>query len=55
MSSKDNNEELVMHSKSDNIENMIDDKADEVIEDFFNYFFLGIKLSIIYRITNVIK
>ena len=35
-----------MHSKSDNIESMSNDKADEVIEkNFFNNFFLGITLS----------
>ena len=32
-SSIDNNEECVMHSKSDNIEIMISDETDEVIED----------------------
>ena len=35
MSSKDNDEECVMHSKSDNIEIMINDKADEVIRKPF--------------------
>ena len=40
--SKDNDGERVMHSKSDNIEIMINDKADEVIEKFFNQFSLGI-------------
>ena len=35
MSSKDNNEECVMHSKSDNIEMMINNKADEIIEELF--------------------
>ena len=29
---KDNHEEHVMHSKNDNIEIMINDKADEVLE-----------------------
>ena len=33
MSFKDNDEEHVMHSKSDNIEIMISDIADEVIEE----------------------
>ena len=32
--SKDNDEERVMHSKSDNKEIKINDKADEVIENF---------------------
>ena len=35
-SSKDeNDEERVMHSKSDNIEIMTNDEADEVIEELF--------------------
>ena len=33
MSSTNNNEERVMHSKSDNIENMINDEANEVIKN----------------------
>ena len=46
MSFKDNDEEHLMHSKSDNIEIMINDKADEVIEErFFNHFLQGIKLG----------
>ena len=32
----DNDEERVMHSKSDNIEIMINDEADEVIKKLFN-------------------
>ena len=46
MSPKDNDEEPVMHSKSDNIEIMINDEADRIIdriiEELFqllNYFF----------------
>ena len=35
VSSKDNNEECVMHSKSDDIEIMIKDKADKIIEELF--------------------
>ena len=35
ISFKDTNEERIMHSKSDNIEIMISDKADEVIEEHF--------------------
>ena len=35
VSSKDNDEEHAMHPKSDNIEIMIIDKADEVIEKTF--------------------
>ena len=33
---KDNGEEHVTHSEGDNIEIMINDKADEVIEEFFS-------------------
>ena len=35
MSSKDNDEECVMHSKNDKIEIMVNDKTDEVIEKLF--------------------
>ena len=35
MSSKDNDEECVMHSKNDKIEIMVNDKTDEVIEELF--------------------
>ena len=35
MPSKDNDEERVMHLKSDNIEIMINDKADEVMGERF--------------------
>ena len=35
ISSKDNDEEHVMHSKSDNVEIMINDQAGEVFENFF--------------------
>ena len=33
MSSMDNDEERVMHSKSDNLEIMINDEADKVIDE----------------------
>ena len=36
ISSIDNDEERVMHSKSDNIEIMINDEADEVKEELFD-------------------
>ena len=36
ISSLDNDEERVMHSKSDNIEIMINDEADEVIKELFD-------------------
>ena len=39
MSSNENDEEHVMHSKSDNIETFINDKADEVIAEFFQSLF----------------
>ena len=32
---KDTDEQLIMHLKSDNIEVMIKDKADEIIEELF--------------------
>ena len=35
MSSKDNDEERVMYSKSDNIELIINDKPDEVTQELF--------------------
>ena len=38
MSSKDNDEERLIHSKSDNIEIKINDKTDEVIEYLFESF-----------------
>ena len=45
MTSKNNNDECVMHSNSDNIE-MINDKEDEVIEELFQrFFFPDIKLG----------
>ena len=36
ISSIDNDEECVMHSKSDNIEIMINDEGDEVIKELFD-------------------
>ena len=42
ISSKENDEERVMHSKSDNIEIVINDKADEVIEELFKSHFIDI-------------
>ena len=36
VSSKDNDEEKVMHSKSDNIEIMINDEADEIFKRTFS-------------------
>ena len=43
-SKDDNDEERVMHSKSDNTEVMINDKADEAIEELFK--------SLLYRYQN---
>ena len=48
ISSKDTDEECVMHSKSDNIEIMIYDKVDEVIEKCLIDFRKDIKLCLIY-------
>ena len=45
ISSKDNDEACVTHSKSDNIEIMINDKADKVIEELISHFVLGNKLD----------
>ena len=39
ISSKDDDEECVMHSKSDKMQIMINDKADEVIEKCFESLF----------------
>ena len=41
---KDNNEEHIMHSKSDSIEIMINDKADEVIKNFLIHIKTDIKI-----------
>ena len=45
ISSKDIDEERVMHLKSDNMEIMVNNETDEVLEKFFNHFFLDIKLG----------
>ena len=45
ISSKDNDEERVMHSKGVSKEIMINDKTNEVIKTFLNHFFLDIKLG----------
>ena len=37
IASKDNDEELVMHSKSGNKENMINDEADEVLLNGYRF------------------
>ena len=43
-SKNDTDQEQVMHSKSDNIEIMINDEADEVIKIFLNYSKIDIKI-----------
>ena len=43
MSSKDNNEECVMHSKSENVKIMINDKVDKVIEERFQSLQIGLE------------
>ena len=43
ISSKDDDKERVMHSKSDNIEIMINDKTDEVMQELFSHFLIDIK------------
>ena len=45
MSSKDNNEECVMHSKSENVKIMINDKEDKVIEEHFQSLQVGLETS----------
>ena len=44
VSSTNNNEERVMHSKSDNIENMINDEANEVIKNLLIQSKIDIKI-----------
>ena len=41
--SKDTDEEQVMHSKSNSVAVMINNKAGEVIKEFLNHFFLEIR------------
>ena len=43
ISSKGDDKERLMHSKSDNIEIMINDKTDEVMQELFNHFLIDIK------------
>ena len=43
--SKDNDEERVMHSKSDNIEIVINDIINKVMKNFLNHFLIDIKLD----------
>ena len=50
ISSKNNDEECVMHSKSDKVKIMISDKSDEVLkelfESFLNRYQIGLETSI---------
>ena len=43
-SKNDNDEEHVTHSKSDNIERMINDEANEVVKNFLNHSKKDIKI-----------
>ena len=45
ISAKDNDEERVIHSKIDNIEIMINHKADKVMEELFNHLLRDTKLD----------
>ena len=47
----DSNEECVMHSKSNNTEVMINDKAEKIIEEYMSL----PSITFIYCITNIIK
>ena len=43
MSTKDIDEELLLHSKSDDVEVTINDNQMKLLKNFFNHFFLDIK------------
>ena len=45
MSSKDNDEERVMHPKSHNTKIMVNDEADEVIRKTFSRYQIGLETS----------
>ena len=49
MSSKENDKEYAMHSKSYKIEIKINDKSDEVQKNVFSHFSVGIKLGLKYQ------
>ena len=44
ISSIDNDEERIMHSKNDNIEIMINDEVDEVVKELFDSLKIDIKI-----------
>ena len=46
ISSKDNDEERVIHSKGDNIEIMINDKPEDIIEDPFQSLFSSYQIGL---------
>ena len=46
MLSQDRDEEQLMHSKTDNIESMIDNKTNEIIKDLFQSFFHMYKIKV---------
>ena len=46
MCSKDTDEELLVHSKSDNMKNVISDKVDDVIETLFESFLARYQISL---------
>ena len=45
ISSRDNDEERLMYSKTDSTEIMINDKASELLKNFLIHFFIDIKLD----------
>ena len=45
ISSVDNDEECVMHSKNNNKENKITDKADEIIKELFDSYIVNTKIN----------
>ena len=46
MLSQDRDEEQLMHSKTDNIESMIDNKTNEIIKELFQSFFHMYKIKV---------
>ena len=46
MSSKDNDEECIMHSKGDNVELIINDKEDDFIEEPFQSLLSGYQIRL---------
>ena len=48
----DSDEERVVHSKSDNMEIMTNDKADKVTEEFLNHSKIDVKILLYYKCQN---